>query len=103
MTAHHRHQPGRHTWRIVLAKLTFDRQAEQLINNEIGSCADCWRDIADELAGTVWADTISRHGVPELFPSGRVEGAAIDYATHRVACSLRAAELDARHLGDEAA
>jgi hypothetical protein len=103
MTHHRRHQPHRHTWRLVLAKLCLDRHAEQLIADEVNGCADCWRDIADELAGVVFTDLIGLIGVPGLHPGGLVDGPAVDEAAHRIACALRAAALDARYLDDDEA
>ena len=103
-TTHRRHQPHRHTRRLVLARLTFDRQAEQLIADDIDGCPHCWREIADELVGVVAVDVIAAAGVPGLRPGGLVDGAAVDWAAQRIAWALRAASLDARYLdGDDAA
>ena len=95
MTAHHHHQPGR-AWRWVLAKLTFDTHAEQIVVGELGGCGRCWAALADELAEELAYATVGEFGCPSMHPHTRlVTGGAVDYAVRRIACALDAAELDA--------
>ncbi len=73
----HRHYPGRHTYRLVYARMLFDRQAEQIVAHQVGDCAHCWRDIALSLAGHVAAE--SDCGTLTMAPSGLIEGQAITW------------------------
>lgn len=87
-------------WRIVLAKLCLDLQAEQIVVDEIGDCVGCWREVVDILAQQVWSDTVQCNGVPDLNPgTGLAEGQAVDYATVLLYDALNAAARDARDLG----
>jgi hypothetical protein len=96
------HGTGAYAWRLILAKVCLDKHAEQIVADEIGDCAGCWRDIADTLAGAVWTAIVHDHGVPDMTPTGLVEGRAVDYTTVLLYDAIDAAARDARHL-DEAA
>ena len=101
----HRHQPGKYTYALVLAKLLLDDQAEAIIADRIGDCAQCWRIIADHLATEVWSDMIAKHGMPTMHPSGLIEGRAISVvcsiAQDMIECAEADARDDARYYGDD--
>lgn len=58
---HHRGNYPR-GWRLILARLHHDDHAHQLIADEIGECAGCWREIAEDLATRVTDDLVIRGG-----------------------------------------
>jgi hypothetical protein len=99
---HHRHHPGRHTWRLVLARLCLDPHAEQIVTTQVGDCWQCWRAISDELVTHIWSETIATCGIPQLHPSGLVEGRAISWICTILAGALDAAALDAQDEDDAA-
>ncbi len=80
---------GPRAWRLILAKLHADLDAEQIIHNEIGFCPRCWADTADaalEIAATL---LVSKAG-------GNASAGRI--AEAEVALSLEAQDRDHRGL-----
>jgi hypothetical protein len=102
MASHRHHHPGRYTYAIVLAKLCLDEQAEQIVANRVGDCWQCWKIIAEQLAMHVWGDMLATHGIPELHPSGLVEGRVITAVCGLLAGMIDVAEADARDDGSAA-
>ncbi len=107
MTTTHCHHPGRYTYALVLAKLLLDNQAEQIVADRIGDCAQCWRIIAEQLAMQIWSDLLAKHGIPTLHPGGLIEGRALDaiyrIQQHMIECAELDERDDARYYGDDGA
>ena len=87
-------------WRLLAARHSLDRHAEQLVVDEIGDCAQCWQDTA--LAAIDAADSLLiRCGpLPEMDSAGNTSGPVMDELFERIGASLSAEELDRRELGE---
>jgi hypothetical protein len=67
--------PGHWAWaqRLLLARLTHDDDAEELIVAEIGGCPHCWRIVADGLTGLAvnsWRQLAGDEVAIELMQNG---------------------------------
>ena len=100
MTTHRHHQPGVRAWRLILVKMLRDRNAEQIVTDQVGNCPTCWREIALSLADHFANE--SDCGTLLLNPTGLVEGRAVRWVLLMLANAVRAAELDARDVDDAA-
>ena len=81
---HHHHGSHPRTWRLVLSRLHFDDDAHQLVADEVGDCADCWRDIAEQLIDYQANTLVIDHGWNH----------AVTYTCHAIAGGLDAAARD---------
>jgi hypothetical protein len=71
-------------WRLILARLHHDNDAAQIISDEVGECPNCWRGIADELAGVMATEMVSAYGWDK----------AVAYTEGVIEISLDAVEKD---------
>jgi hypothetical protein len=82
------------TWRLVLAALSLDDDAQALVDAEIGDDAQRWRGIAHAATKIVALDLIGSHGAPGLHPGGYISGRAVEHVEGVLAGALDAAERD---------
>jgi hypothetical protein len=93
---------GVHMWRLVLARLTLDRDEEAIVTAQVGDCEGCWREIAVGLAADYAMSIVTRWGVPDMTASGLVTGPAVDHVLLALAGAVDAAAADERDLRDAA-
>ena len=84
-----RHPPRAFEFRLVISELHHDDHARQIIRDEVGDCADCWRSIAEGLASLFASRLVAHLGVDGAFD-------LVDSATEG---SVDACALDARDWG----
>ncbi len=119
----HTHRGSSRAWRMILAAHCYDRDAQQHVIDEIGDCADCWRDAALGAVSAADILLITAEPTPEpdlpprpqvftavktsglLHPSGLVEGPSVNWLIGVIDSCLYAEELDRQDLqrGQDAA
>jgi hypothetical protein len=71
-------------WRMILARLHFDEHARQIVRDELGDCADCWKFIAEFLVDYTGNCLVIDHGWER----------SVDFVEGRIAGHLDALALD---------
>jgi hypothetical protein len=71
-------------WRLILARLHYDKRRRPNRQRRSGECPKCWQGIADELAGVMATEMVSAYGWDK----------AVSYTEGVIAVSLDAIEKD---------
>jgi hypothetical protein len=94
----HSHRGSSRAYRLILARHSLDRDAEQLVVDEHRDCPACLTDTVQALADACHGLLIRAGPLPSMDSAGVAFGPAIDELLERVDAALEAEELDRREL-----
>jgi hypothetical protein len=94
----HSHRGSSRAYRMVLARHSLDRPAEQQVVDEHGDCAQCWEDTAVALADAAHGLLIRLGPLPEMDRHGIANGPTIDWLLGWIDDLLECEAADRRDL-----
>jgi hypothetical protein len=95
----HSYRGSSRAWRIVLARHSIDRQAQQLIIDEHKDCPHCLTDTVEALADAAHSLLIRSGPIPEMDNAGNATGPTVDWILQRVDDHLACEQADRRDAG----
>jgi hypothetical protein len=95
----HSHRGSSRAGRLLLARHSYDSEAQQQVIDEHGDCADCWRDTALAAVDAAHSVLLRFAPLPEIDGDGLVIGETVELLLARIDGALQAEALDAATWG----
>jgi len=95
----HSHRGSSRAYRMILARHSLDRDAEQQVVDEHADCVKCLQSTALALSDAANSLLLRYAGIPNMDGHGNCTGPGVDWVLGLIDDLLACEELDRRELG----
>lgn len=96
---HHDHRASSRAWRLILARHSYDGDAQSQVIAEVADCVGCWKAVALAAVDACHSLLIRGFPVPEMDNAGNCTGQSIDWVLARIDDHLGCEAADRRSAG----